>query len=112
MTIRQQILLVVTLVLSVGEPIDGVAQGAGMGSKREQAPSPLTNGDVRKIDRNAGKLTIRHGDIKNLGMPGMTMAFAVKDKKLLDKVMPGDKIRFMVVDDGGTLVITDIQAVR
>ncbi|HPT50435.1 MAG TPA: copper-binding protein [Accumulibacter sp.] len=110
MTIRQQLLFIATLVLSVGAPIGGIAQNTGIGDKRE--PTPLTDGDVRKVDRDAGKLTIKHGDIKNLGMPGMTMAFAVKDKKLLDKVKTGDKIRFVVVDEGGKWVITDIQPAR
>lgn len=69
----------------------------------------MTDGEVRKVDKGAGKLTIKHGDIKNLNMPGMTMAFAVKDKALLDKVKTGDKIKFKVVMEGSNMVVTDLQ---
>ena len=59
------------------------------------APS-MTDGEVKKIDKEAGKITIKHGQIKHLDMPGMTMVFVAKEKSLLDKVQPGDKVRFMV----------------
>lgn len=69
----------------------------------------MTNGEVLKMDKNAGKVTIKHGDIKNLGMPGMTMTFTVKDKALLDKAKVGDKIKFKVIMEGGDMVVTDLQ---
>lgn len=69
----------------------------------------MTDGLVKKMDPDNGKLTIKHGEIKHLDMPGMTMVFTVKDKALLAPVKVGDKIRFMVVDEGGKLIITDIQ---
>ena len=72
----------------------------------------MTDGEVRKVDKIAGKLTIKHGDIKNLDMPGMTMAFALKDKALLDKVKVGDKIKFKVVQEGEKMVVTDIQKTK
>lgn len=72
----------------------------------------LTDGEVRKIDKDAGKLTIRHGEIKHLDMPPMTMVFVARDKALLDTVKVGDKIRFMVIDDNGKLVVTDIQPAK
>lgn len=73
------------------------------------AAADMTDGEVRKVDRQAGKLTLQHGEIKNLGMPGMTMVFAVKSKAMLDKLKPGDKIRFKAVDDAGKLTVTEIQ---
>ena len=69
----------------------------------------LTDGEVRKIDRDQAKLTIKHGEIKNLGMPGMTMVFSVKSRNDLSKVKVGDKIRFSVVMENGKMVITEIQ---
>ncbi len=72
----------------------------------------LSDGEVRKIDKEAGKITIKHGPIKNLDMPPMSMVFTAKDKTLLDKVRAGDKIRFMAVDEGGKLVVTDIQLAK
>lgn len=72
----------------------------------------MTEGDVRKVDQDAGKVTIKHGDIKHLDMPGMTMVFTAKDKSLLANVKPGDKVKFMVVNEGGKMVVTDIQPAR
>ena len=69
----------------------------------------LTDGDVRKIDKEAGKLTIRHGEIKHLDMPPMTMVFVVKDKSMLDTVKAGDKVRFMAIHENGQMVVTDLQ---
>lgn len=74
--------------------------------------SSMTDGEIRKIDREQAKLTIKHGDIKNLDMPAMTMVFNVKDKSYLDKVKVGDKIKFTVVMENGKMVITEIRAAK
>lgn len=72
----------------------------------------LTDGEVRKVDKEAKKITIKHGEIKNLEMPGMTMVFQVKDVALLDGVKVGDKVKFVAEKSGGTLVVTDIQPAK
>jgi len=72
----------------------------------------MTDGEVRKVDAANGKLTIRHGEIKNLDMPAMTMVFVVKDKAALDKLKAGDKVRFKAAKDGSAFVATDIEAAR
>ena len=69
----------------------------------------MTEGEVRKIDKEARKITIKHGEIKNLDMPGMTMVFQVKDPALLEKVKAGDKVKFRVEKMNGALVATEIQ---
>jgi Cu(I)/Ag(I) efflux system protein CusF len=69
----------------------------------------MTEGEIRKIDRANKKITIKHGEIKNLDMPGMTMVFQVKDPVMLDTVKVGDKVRFRVEKEGGAFVITNIQ---
>lgn len=69
----------------------------------------MTDGEVRQVDKKAGKVTIKHGNIKNLDMPGMTMAFPVDKKTLLNKVKAGDKIKFRVVQEDGKLVVTEIR---
>lgn len=69
----------------------------------------LTDGEVRKIDKEAGKLTLRHGEIKHLDMPPMTMVFVARDKSMLDKVKVGDKVRFMVIHENGQMMVTDLQ---
>lgn len=58
------------------------------------ATSAMTEGEVRKIDKDSKKVTLKHGPIKNLDMPGMTMVFAVKDSSLLDKIQVGSKVVF------------------
>lgn len=73
------------------------------------AAADMTDGEVRKVDLDAGKITLKHGDIKSLGMPGMTMVFAVADKAMLAKVKAGDKVRFTAVNDTGRLVVTELQ---
>jgi len=69
----------------------------------------MVDGEVRKVDTEAKKVTIKHGEIKSLQMPRMTMVFQVKDPALLGKVKAGDKIRFTAEKSGGALVVTDVQ---
>jgi Cu(I)/Ag(I) efflux system protein CusF len=72
------------------------------------AADHYTVGEIRKVDTVQGKLTIRHDDIKNLGMPGMTMNFKVKDPAMLGQVQVGDAVRFVVERMNGALVITEL----
>jgi Cu/Ag efflux protein CusF len=69
----------------------------------------MTEGEVRKVDKEAKKLTIKHGEIKNLDMPAMTMVFQVKDPAMLDKLKPGDKVRFVAENASSGLVVTEIR---
>ncbi|WP_341887955.1 copper-binding protein [Variovorax sp. YR752] len=69
----------------------------------------MTDAEVRKVDKDAGKLTLKHGEIKNLDMPPMTMVFVVRDRAMLDKLKAGDKVKFKAVKDGGSYVVTEIQ---
>ena len=72
----------------------------------------LTEGEVRKVDKEAKKLTIRHGAIANLDMPSMTMVFQVPDATALDSVKAGDKIRFRAEKAGGAYTATQIEAAK
>jgi Cu/Ag efflux protein CusF len=83
------------------------AAATGQGSD-SSAADRYTLGEIRKVDTVQGKLTIRHGDIKNLGMPGMTMNFKVKDAAMLGQVQVGDPVRFVVERENGMLVITEL----
>ena len=71
--------------------------------------SDMADGEVRKVDKEAKKITLRHGELKQLDMPPMTMVFQVKDPAMLDKVKAGDKVKFKAQNTGGTLVITEIE---
>ena len=72
----------------------------------------LSDGEIRKVDKDAKKLTIRHGPIQNLDMPAMTMVFQVKDAAMLDKVNTGDKIKFSAEKIGGAYTVTGIEAAK
>ncbi|AKJ27140.1 copper-binding protein [Caldimonas brevitalea] len=72
----------------------------------------LVEGEVRKVDTANKKLTLKHGEIKNLSMPGMTMVFQVKDPSLLDKVKVGDKVRFAAEKSNSAFVVTELQLVQ
>lgn len=72
----------------------------------------MTEGEIRKVDKDAKKLTIKHGEIKNLDMPPMTMVFQVKDASVLDTLKAGDKVRFVVQKSDTGFVVTDIQAAK
>ena len=69
----------------------------------------MSDGEIRKVDKDAKKLTIKHGEIKNLDMPAMTMVFQVKDGAMLEKLKAGDKIRFAVEKSTSGFVVTDIR---
>ena len=72
----------------------------------------MTDGEVRKVDMENKKITLKHEEIKNLGMPGMTMVFQVKDPAMLEKVKAGDKVRFSAERSGGAIVVTDIEPAK
>jgi len=72
------------------------------------AQEALSEGEVKKVDKDAGKLTIKHGPLENLGMPAMTMVFHVVDPAMLDEVAPGDKITFLAEKVGGFLTVTQL----
>ena len=81
-------------------------------AKPAPASASMTEGEVRKVDKDTKKLTIKHGPIQNLDMPGMTMVFQVKDVRVLDQVKTGDKIKFAAEKTGGAYVVTHIEAVK
>lgn len=77
-----------------------------------QANAALTDGEIRKVDKDAKKITIRHGPIRNLDMPAMTMVFQVKDPAMLGQVKAGDKVKFAAESVGGAFTVTKIEAAR
>ena len=113
MNIIKQLLAISAVALGVALPMSSFAQPAMDPVKTEAAQSAsLTDGEVKKVDLDNGKVTIKHGDIKHLDMPGMTMVFTAKDKNLLSNLKLGDKVKFMVVNEGGKMVVTNIQPAR
>jgi Cu(I)/Ag(I) efflux system periplasmic protein CusF len=91
--------LILALALCAG------AQGASA-----QAPSQLIAGQVMKVDQSAGKITIKHGPIKKLGMDqGMTMVFKAQDPTMLNSVKAGSKIKFDAEQVNGQYTVTKIE---
>ena len=76
------------------------------------ASQDLTDGEIRKVDKDSKKITIKHGDIKNLDMPGMTMVFRVQDAAMLDNIQVGDKVSFKVIKTDGGYVVTELRSMK
>ena len=75
------------------------------------AAQAMTDGEVKKIDVAAQKVTLKHGEIANLGMPGMTMVFKVSDPEMLETLKAGQKLRFRAERVNGALTVTAIETV-
>jgi Cu/Ag efflux protein CusF len=73
------------------------------------AATEMTDAEVRKVDRETGRVTLKHAEIKSLDMPPMTMVFHVRDKALLEPLQVGTRVRFATVHEGGKFVITALQ---
>ena len=82
---------------------------ASMAAMAQTATKDMAEAEVRKVDMDAKKVTLKHGPIKNLDMPGMTMVFQVKDASLLEKLKAGDKIKFSAEQQQGAFVVTEIE---
>jgi len=88
-----------------------LAAPAAMADDKHHSDS-LADGEIRKVDKDAKKITIKHGEIKSIDMPPMTMVFQVKDSALLDKVKAGDKIKFAADKVGGTYTVNQLDVVK
>ncbi len=76
------------------------------------AKSALSDAEVRRVDLDTKKITLRHGPIPNLDMPPMTMVFQVKDPALLQGIKAGDKVRFSAEKIGSVYTVTGIEAAK
>lgn len=98
--------------LSMPAAAQAIEAAAGSASTAVVSTAALSDGEVRKVDKDAKKLTLRHGPIENLGMPGMTMIFQVQGAALLDQLKAGDKVKFAADKIGGAFTVTRIEAVN
>ena len=82
-------------------------------SQAAAAQSSLIDGQVTKVDQSAGKVTIKHGPIKKLGMDeGMTMVYKAQDAAMLKSVKAGDKVKFDAAEVNGQSVVTKIEKAK
>ena len=72
----------------------------------------FTEGEIRKVDKSAGKITIKHGPLLNLDMPAMTMVFQVRDAAILDRIKAGDKIRFVADKVNGAYTVMQLDVAK
>jgi Cu(I)/Ag(I) efflux system protein CusF len=106
--------LVTTLALACAlavSPAAATSHGSSQAASQDQRRA-LTDGEVRKVDKEAKKITLRHGAIRNLEMPAMTMVFHVRDAALLDKVKEGDKVRFAADKIGDAITVTHLELTK
>ena len=98
------------LALNVPHFARGAETPSRDGTKTEQTATvaDMADGEVRKVDKDAKKVTIKHGEIKSLDMPAMTMVFRLNDAAMLDTLKVGDKIRFKAEREKGTFVISEV----
>ena len=105
--------LAIALVMAAGAATASAQEHAHGGHEAhagQQAAAPtLVEAEVKKVDKEAGKITLRHGDITNLNMPGMTMEFRTKDAAMLDQVKVGDKVTFAAERVNGAFTIVQLQ---
>ena len=99
--------------LSIGAHAQATqAPAVDHGAHHATAAAPTTDGEVRKVDKEQGKVTLKHGAIANLDMPGMTMVFKVSDTKMLDSIKVGDKVKFAAAKVNGAITVTAIEPVK
>ena len=94
------------LIAALAYPVTSIADSSHHPSSASQVE--LSDGEVRRIDKYAKKITIRHGPLRNLDMPAMTMVFQVKDAAMLEQVKAGDKVRFSAEKSDGAYIVTAI----
>ena len=105
--------VLVAAVTGLGTPSFAQTSAADHAAHHASAPAaPSADGEVRKIDKEQGKVTLRHGPIANLEMPSMTMVFKVANPKLLDGLKEGDKVKFAADRVNGAIVVTAIEPTK
>ena len=114
MNFPKLIFILMSVSLGLWSSIDAFSQEKAAETTLQQPgdSEEMTDGVIRKIDRDNKKITIKHGEIKNLDMPGMTMVFQVKDPAVLDTVKTGDKVKFRAEKAGSSFVVTEIQVLE
>ena len=105
----KRIALIIAAVLVAAHSVQAQTPSHAASGAAAHADAALSEGEVRKVDKDAQKITIRHGALANLDMPAMTMVFRVRDPAMLDQVKPGDKVSFRAEKIDGALTVTKIE---
>jgi Cu/Ag efflux protein CusF len=78
----------------------------------QSEPVQKSSGEIVKVDKDAAKVTIKHGPLLNLKMPAMTMTFKVKNAAMLEQIKAGDKVEFVAEKVNGVIIITELEAAK
>jgi Cu/Ag efflux protein CusF len=92
-----------------GTPTTPAAASPTAPTETASSSLPWAEAEVRRVDTAAGKISLKHGEIKNLDMPPMTMVFQLQDKALLGNLKAGDRVRFTADKVNGSYTVVDIQ---
>lgn len=108
--------------------IAALATGAALGApiaanagNKEQATAPVVlaaaatavaEGEVKRVDKGSGTVTLKHGPIPSIDMPAMTMGYRAKDKSMAEQLKPGDKIKFELGNVGGVYTLIRVEKVK
>jgi Cu/Ag efflux protein CusF len=111
-TSMKRVLILLALAFATSYPLASGATTHTTAEAHAAQQGAVTEGEVRRIDKDAKKLTIRHGSIANLEMPPMTMVFQVTETSVLDQIKVGDKIRFKAEKIGGAYTVTALEAAK
>lgn len=102
--------LATCLILPYAGPAPAAGNEHGQGHAHGAAApneAEVVEGEIKRVNKSAGALTIQHGPIRSMDMPGMTMEFKVRDKGMLENVKRGDKVRF-TLGAGDDMVIESL----
>lgn len=100
------------LAAAIGMSLGSASLAYAQQADAAHAHAAMSEGEIKKVDKDGGKLTIKHGELKNLGMPGMTMVFKVQAPAMLDQVKQGDKVQFVADKVNGALTVTAIEVAK
>jgi Cu/Ag efflux protein CusF len=108
-------IIVIFATLLVGLPLTSMA-GNSDNTEMQTTPAnqnalPMVAGEIRKVDASTGKITIKHEEIPNFGIPAMTMLFKAGDPAMLEQFKAGDKVRFAIDKVDGALTIVSLELV-
>jgi Cu(I)/Ag(I) efflux system periplasmic protein CusF len=105
-------LLLVSAALAFNAAAFAQASAPSAAQPQASVADEWTDGEIRKIDKEAGKVTLKHGEIRNLGMPPMAMTFEARDAKVLGGFKAGDKVRFRADFVNGKYMLRDIEPAK
>ncbi len=109
---KGRMIMVAALGTALAAPVWAQKPAADHAAHHGAGEAALADGEIRRVDKDAKKITIRHGPMPSLDMPPMTMVFQVKDPAMLEQVKAGDKVKFQAEKLGGAFTVTRIEAAK